>query len=103
MNPVRQRPADFEEHAGEKVRDLVLRYRTSNVKIAIWKQEIGIPVKRRPKRPMEQIDPETGKVVATWDSAYYAAKEYFGSPSNILTAAAGYPYRTAYGYRWRFL
>lgn len=101
----RPMPEDFEEHAREPAVDLAKRYRTSLTVIRRWRDELGMPRRTNEYRPVVQIATD-GTVVKVHDSAYYAALalgKTAGGKSNILTAAAVYPYRTAYGFRWRFV
>lgn len=100
----RPMPDDFREHAREPVVDLAKRYRTSFAAVRRWRDEMGMPRRTNEYRPVVQIATD-GTVVKVHDSAYYAALALGkkGGNSNILSAADAYPYRTAYGFRWRFV
>lgn len=101
----RPMPDDFREHAREPVAGLAKRYRTSCTVIRRWRDELGMPRRTNGYRPVAQIATD-GTVVKVHDSAYYAAMalgKTAGWKRNIITAADAYPYRTAYGFRWRFV
>jgi len=55
----------------------------------------------RPKE-VQQIDPDTGLVVAVWGSMREAARQMAGSVGTIRMCCSG-KRRTAYGWVWRNL
>ena len=98
----RPMPEDFREHATEPIKDLTKRYRTSCVAVRRWRAELGMPQTTYQKRMMEQIG-MTGEVIQTFENAGAAGRELGVDYRLIYMAAKEYPYRTAYGYRWRFV
>ena len=54
------------------------------------------------KRPIEQINTETGDVIKVWSCGYEATRALGGaSPTAITNALAGRS-KTAYGYKWKY-
>ena len=98
----RPMPEDFREHKRETIVQLMVRYHAGQDAVMRWREECGIMPRKYKDKPVAQIAMD-GKIVATYDSVYYAAQDYYGNPSNIALAARNYPNRTAYGYRWRYI
>lgn len=96
----RPMPEDFDLHAYEHFPVLEKRYHAGQSTIARWRAEMGIV--SRPHRPVEQIS-LSGHVIAVYDSPYYAGEAIGKTHRNIWEAAKNYPFRTSYGYRWRFV
>jgi len=57
----------------------------------------------KPRKPIYQLDKETGEILRTWRSLSDAVR-HLGkrSPSDIANSTR-YPHKSAYGFKWRFL
>lgn len=57
----------------------------------------------KPRKPIYQLDKETGEILHTWRSLSDAVRSLNKkSPSDIANSTL-YPHKSAYGFKWRFL
>jgi len=57
----------------------------------------------KPRRPIFQLDKETGEIIRTWRSLSDAVR-YFGKRSSSdISNSTRHPHKSAYGFKWRFL
>ena len=85
------------------VHGLIEKYHAAPASVLRWMEEVGVQPRGRGRvpTPVVQIDPETGRRIATFLSAKDAAQTVYGVRSYICRCAAG-KCSTAYGWKWEY-
>ncbi len=57
----------------------------------------------KPRKPIYQLDKETGEILHTWRSLLDAARHLGKNNPSDIASSTLYPHKSAYGFKWRFL
>ena len=104
MRPnIRQMPDGFAEDARTMtVLQMMRKYHCGNAVLYRWLAELDIHRGRGlHKRPVAQLNLETGETIKTYPSVAAAAKAVYGSGQNLIQCCKGKT-KYAYGYGWRY-
>ena len=90
-------PYGFAEVADKDQLFLMREFHCSQPQITRWRAELGISYDRNTMRRAVLMCDHDGRVIKRFKSVHDAAKELYGSASNVASAARGKT-KTAYGY-----